>query len=80
MKDFDSNVNDEDDARGGGMTEDTPVWICVFADNQHDLKSEITSDPADFALKTMEIAKFRVISILDVNNRVYSRLWCMFEL
>ncbi|GFH44502.1 hypothetical protein CTEN210_00976 [Chaetoceros tenuissimus] len=71
----------EDDERGGGMTEDTPVWICAFANNQHDLKSEITSNPADSAFaKAMSIANFRVISILDVNNQVYSRLWCMYEL
>ncbi|GFH50363.1 hypothetical protein CTEN210_06839 [Chaetoceros tenuissimus] len=79
---YNDSADDFDpDASGGGMTEDTPIWICAFANNQHDLQSEITSNPADSAFaKAMNIANFRVISILDVKNQVYSRLWCMYEL
>lgn len=43
VKDFKCNMDDDQDARGGGMTEYTPVWICAFANNQHDLESEITA-------------------------------------
>ena len=71
----------EDEDRGDGMTEDTPLWICAFANNQHNLKSEITTNPADLVFaKAMKIANFRVISILDVNNQVHTRLRCEYEL
>ena len=83
VKDFNRNESsrEDHDAKGGGMTEDTPIWICAFANNQHNLNAEIPSNPADSAFaKAMKIAKFRVVSILDVNNQVYSRLWCMYEL
>ena len=77
LKDKDNNYYEI----GGGMNEDTPVWICAFANNQHDLDSAITPDPADSAFaKAMSMAKFRVNSILDVNNQVSSRLWCIYEL
>ena len=69
------------DRRSGGMTEDTPLWICSFANNQHSLESDVKDDPTDTSFaKAMKIANFRVISILDVKKQVYTRLWCMYEL
>ena len=66
MKDFEENWDPNQNARGGGMTEDTPIWICAFANNQHNLKAE-----SAFA-KAMKIAEYCVISILDVKNQVHS--------
>lgn len=81
MEDFCENKNESDNKRGGGMTEDTPVWICAFANNQHRLDDEITEDPADSAFaKAMEIADFRIVSIQDLKEDVYTRIWCIYEL
>lgn len=38
VNDFDNNYkNSRDDTRGGGMTQDTPIWIFSFGSNQHNI-------------------------------------------
>jgi len=79
--DFRANYNDDDDRRGGGMTEDTPFWICVYANNQWDLSNYVTNDPGDSGFaKAMETVKYRTLSLLDKNGIVFTRIWCIFEL
>jgi len=79
--DFSWNSRDSHEARGGGMTMDTPIWICAFANNQHDLDSAVTSDPLESSfVKAMKEARFRVLSILDAAGTVFTRIWCAFEL
>jgi len=69
------------ESRGGGMTEDTPVWICAYANNQWSLSGDITADPKESGFtKAMKIAKGRTITILDKEGIVFSRIWCIFEL
>ena len=34
IEDFSANECDEDERRGGGMTADTPIWICAYGNNQ----------------------------------------------
>jgi len=81
VKDFKNNVKANDDKRGGGMTEDTPIWICAFANNQHDLDNAITADPSESGFaKAMEVANYRTLSILDKDGEVFTRIWCIFEL
>ena len=70
----------DDDQRGGGI-QHTPIWICAFANNQHDLENAITVDPSESGFaKAMEVANYRTLSILDKNGEVFTRIWCIFEL
>jgi len=81
IEDFEMNCNEDDDNKGGGMTEDTPIWICAFANNQHDLENAITPDPSKSGFaKAMEVANCRTVSILDKDGIVFTRIWCVFEL
>jgi len=81
IRDFRVNRNDNDESRGGGMTEDTPVWICAYANNQWLLSGDITADPKESGFtKAMKVAKGRTITILDKKGIVFSRIWCIFEL
>ena len=81
VRDFARNHTDEDDRRGGGMTADTPVWICAYGNNQHSLGDDITTDPKDSGFaKAMEVSKGRTMTILDKGGIVFTRVWCVFEL
>jgi len=81
FKDFKTNYTDSHDKRGGGMTEDTPIWICAFANNQHDLENAITADPSESGFaKAMDVANYRTLSILDEKGEVFTRIWCILEL
>jgi len=62
FKDFKLNRNDDDDKKGGGMTEDMPIWICAFANNQYDLEDAITANPSESGFaKAMEVANYCTI-------------------
>ena len=72
VRDFSCNYDASDyDARGGGMTEDTLIWICIFANNQWKLDDAISVNPKDssftLALKGTSCEN-RVISILDAGG------------
>jgi len=80
VRDFAINRNDDDDRRGGGMTADTPIWICAYGNNQWDL-SDITVDPRESGFtKAMNEADGRTITILDTEGIVFTRIWCIYEL
>ena len=80
-KDFQVNKNDETAVIGGGMTLDTPIWVCAFANNQYRLEEELTSDPSESGFaKAMQVAEYRTVSILDENGIAFERIWCIFEL
>ena len=81
VKDFDRNKYHDDDKKGGGMTEDTPIWICAFANNQHELGDAITAHPSELGfVKAMEVANYRTLSVLDKDGEVFTRVWCILEL
>merc|ERR1740124_1115921 len=81
VQDFARNVNNSQDARGGGMTADTPVWVCAYANNQWRLDDDITKDPKDSGFtKALRVAHGRTITILDKGAVVFTRIWCVFEL
>ncbi len=78
--DFSINMNDSDNDRGGGMTIDTPIWICIFANNQWRLEDAITIDPRDSSFSSaLATAKYRVISILDAEGEISHSGW-IFEI
>lgn len=79
---FEKNQSsDNHEEQGGGMSLDSPIWICAFANNQYDLENEITDDPSETGFaKAMSIADFRTISILDEKGTVFTRLWCGYEI
>ncbi len=80
VRDFQYNFSDKDEKRGGGMTEDTPIWICAFANNQWKLYQAISINPMDSSFaKAMIVACFRTLSILDKNGTVFTRIWCIEE-
>jgi hypothetical protein len=84
VRDFSLNETNflylQHDRKGGGMTEDTPIWICAFANNQHDLE-DATADPSKSGFaKAMEVANYRTLSILDKDGEVFTRIWCILEL
>ena len=79
--DFCKNSNDENERRGGGMSTDTPVWVCAYANNQWALGEDIPEDPNQSGFTTsMEVANGRTITILDKDGTVFTRIWCIFEL
>jgi len=79
--DFQLNDNDEHDARGGGMSNDTPFWMCAYANNQWELGKDTTKDPKESVFtRAMVVANNRTITILDKEGVVFSRVWCLFEL
>jgi len=66
IKDFKENNYDVADRKGGGMIEHTPIWIYVFANNQHDLEEAFTVVPSESGFdKAMEVANYRTMLILD---------------
>merc|ERR1740124_1012082 len=80
VRDFTLNNGITDDERGGGMSQDTPVWVCAYGNNQWDL-SDITEDPQDSGFaKAMNIAKGRTVTVLDKGGVVFTRVWCIYEL
>jgi len=81
VRDFGSNIYDEDDQRGGGLTADTPIWVCAFAKNQWQLTNELTVDPklSGFT-KAMKVANGRIITVLDDKGQIFSRICCIHEL
>jgi len=67
--------------RGIGMTEDTPIWVCAYANNQWDLSDTITIDPFQSGFtRALEAAQYRTLTILDRDGTVFSRIWCILEL
>ena len=81
VRDNSRNDEDKDDKRGGGLTIDTPIWVCTYANNQHSLEDDITVNPKESGFaKAMEVSKGRTITILDKDGVVFSRIWCVFEL
>jgi len=79
VRDFSPNANDEDDRRGGGLTADTPIWVCAYGNNQHNLADDMSDDPRKSGFtRAMRVAE--TISVLDKGGVVFDRIWCGYEL
>jgi len=78
--DFHINCSDEQDEKGGGMTEDTPVWLIGFATDQW--KGDIyPEDPMEsFMAKSAEAANYQVLSLTCKDGISFTRTWCVFEM
>mmetsp|Transcript_124364 Transcript_124364/g.277863 ORF Transcript_124364/g.277863 Transcript_124364/m.277863 type:complete len:730 (+) Transcript_124364:105-2294(+) len=63
-----------------GLSDEVPYWVCAYANRQHQLQSEISSDPKKSSFyKALEVARFNVLLILDHEATPFSRIWCGFE-
>ena len=55
------------------------TWVCAYANNQHDLGSEIPADPRESAFyKAMQLCD-GVVVVLDGKATPFTRIWCCFE-
>ena len=55
------------------------TWVCAYANNQHDLGSEIPADPKETPFyKAMQLCD-GVVVVLDGKATPFTRIWCCFE-
>jgi len=55
-------------------------WVCGYANRQHELAMEISSDPEESSFrKAMKLAR-GLLMVLDNNANSFTRIWCDFEL
>jgi len=81
VRDFSQNEREQDERRGGGLTADTPLWVCAYGNNQHNLSEDISDDPRESGFtRAMRAAEGRTLSILDKGGVVFERIWCGYEL
>jgi len=81
VRDFGTNFREADEARGGGMTVDTPIWVCAYANNQWELGKAINDDPRESGFtRAMTTAEGRTIAILDKKGIIFNRIWCIYEM
>ena len=54
-------------------------WVCAYANRQHSLEAELSSDPKSSSFfKALQLVEGMLI-ILDTNATPFTRLWCAFE-
>jgi len=59
--------------------DDVKYWICAFANNQHNLEQELTSNPTESPFfRAMQLSA-GTVSIVDTKMECFSRIWCGFE-
>jgi len=64
-----------------GLDADTAYWVCAYANNQHMLEKDVTTNPVESSFaRAIELAEGRVLSVLDDAGLVFTRVWCCFEL
>jgi len=85
VRDFGTNHYDDEDKRGGGMTDDTPIWIWAFANNPWTQKEDVLENnlenPMMLGLSmAMKVADGRTMTILDKNGAIFRRIWCLYEM
>ena len=61
----------------GGTTDETPYWVCAYANNQWALDDALTEDPGETSFhKAMALAD-GTVSVLDKSGTVFERIWCV---
>lgn len=61
------------------LPEATAYWVCAYANNQHELGSDLGIDPMQSSfLKALELAR-GVLLVLDPEATPFQRIWCCFE-
>lgn len=60
--------------------EEASFWVCAYANRQHDLTVDITSDPECSSFRrAMRVSK-GLLLVLDSQATPFRRIWCDFEL
>jgi len=77
VHDFSTNSCPKHEEKGGGMTEDTPIWVDVFARNLWDFMSDIEESPTE---KIFEVTKYRMLTIADKAAEFLQRIWSIFDI
>ncbi len=63
------------------LDDDAAYWVCAYANNQHEVHSDVTSDPSKSSfVKAIELAEGRVLTVLDESGVTYQRIWCCLEI
>lgn len=62
-----------------GLQEPSAYWVCAYANNQHELGTELGTDPMQSSfLKAMQMCH-GILLILDPLATPFTRVWCCFE-
>jgi len=81
VRDFRTNHYDNDGRRGGGMTDETPIWIWAFANNPWtSLKYNLDDHILSGISKALKVANSRTVTIVDKKGAIFHRIWCMYEM
>eukprot|EP00927_Polykrikos_kofoidii_P074238 TRINITY_DN70222_c0_g1_i1.p1 TRINITY_DN70222_c0_g1~~TRINITY_DN70222_c0_g1_i1.p1 ORF type:complete len:729 (+),score=95.77 TRINITY_DN70222_c0_g1_i1:85-2271(+) len=78
----------EEHARVRGLGENAPYWVCAYANDQHDLGTDVTTNPYDssFYRAMMGNQCEGILLLLNAKTETspsavpFSRIWCAFEL
>eukprot|EP00928_Gymnodinium_smaydae_P063564 TRINITY_DN47107_c0_g1_i2.p1 TRINITY_DN47107_c0_g1~~TRINITY_DN47107_c0_g1_i2.p1 ORF type:complete len:1081 (+),score=138.48 TRINITY_DN47107_c0_g1_i2:349-3243(+) len=62
------------------LPKDSPYWVCAYANNQWNLGTDVTSDPAETSFRKAMALSEGTLSILDADGVVFQRIWCGFEI
>lgn len=62
------------------LGEDAPYWVCAYANNQWDVGTAVTKDPADSAFRRAMRISEGTLFVLDAGGAVFTRVWCCYEL
>ena len=54
-------------------------WVCAYANNQHELGTDIDKDPRKTSFYRAMSHCIGVLLILDANATPFTRAWCCFE-
>ena len=66
-------------AKARGLEESAAYWVCAYANNQHELGSDIATDPRQTSFyKAMQLSE-GVLVVLDKDATPFTRIWCCFE-
>jgi hypothetical protein len=59
--------------------EHTPVWVCAYANNQHDVGAELSGSVLTSSFVRAIYMSDGTLTIADANGTVLTRAWCALE-
>lgn len=77
VEDFSSNISKAQDDKGGGMTEDTAIWIFTFAVRPWCIAPFLENEKASRIAR--QYAEYRTVTFLDNERKVFKRMWCVYD-
>lgn len=77
VEDFSSNISKAQDDKGGGMTEDTAIWIFTFAVRPWCIAPFLENEKASRIAR--QYAEYRTVTFLDRERKVFKRMWCVYD-